>query len=380
MAEKHYLQSELEDLLQSGPDMWEFLQKGSWDGCWYWDLERPENEWMSEEFWRLFGVDPATKRHDPGEWQDLIFPEDGAVALQNFKRHCEDPNHAYDQIVRYLHTDGSTDWVRCRGIAIRDEQGRPVRMLGAHTDLTAVKRAEQAAQADRRAAEIANDDLRTFAYAVSHELKSPSNTLSVLLSEIQDTQGDKLDAEGAEFLGMATETVQRMLSLIEGLLGYTRMVGNAQNKATVDLNAVLDGLLQDLRAEISESNAQILIGPLPEVQGIELQLRILFQNLLQNAMKFRRADVSPKIEIQNTTPTGAEAVSITVKDNGIGLPEDSKDKIFDLFKRLHNREAYAGSGLGLSVCRRVAHNHGGDVVAASSEGQGSAFTVTLART
>jgi len=105
------------DLVQKDPEMWRFLQHGSLDGVWYWDLEAPDNEWMSPEMWRLFGIDPETKSHAPAEWQDIIFAEDLAVALENFEKHCADPAHPYDQIVRYWHSDGSTVWVRCRGIA-----------------------------------------------------------------------------------------------------------------------------------------------------------------------------------------------------------------------------------------------------------------------
>ncbi|MEM9146717.1 MAG: PAS domain-containing protein [Pseudomonadota bacterium] len=142
MKDKNYLEQELDALIRDDAKTWAFIRSGSLDGVWYWDLTRPDEEWMSAEFWRLFGIDPATKAHKASEWQDIIFPEDLALALENFNRHCADPSHPYDQIVRYRHADGSTVWVRCRGIAIRDAKGQPIRMLGAHNDLTPVKRAE----------------------------------------------------------------------------------------------------------------------------------------------------------------------------------------------------------------------------------------------
>jgi PAS domain S-box-containing protein len=119
------------------------LQSGSLDGIWYWDLENPENEWMSRRFWTLLGHDPEKKKHLASEWQHLIHPKDLQVALKNFERRCEYPNHPYDQVVRYRHKDGSTVWVRCRGIAIRDKTGKPIRMLGAHTNLTQQKAVEE---------------------------------------------------------------------------------------------------------------------------------------------------------------------------------------------------------------------------------------------
>jgi diguanylate cyclase (GGDEF)-like protein/PAS domain S-box-containing protein len=138
MQKQHYLKDELYKLVASQPEIFDFFQRGSLDGLWYWDLENPEHEWMNERFWELLGYDPAEMKHLASEWQDLINPDDLQVALANFEKHCEDPSHPYDQVVRYRHKKGHTVWVRCRGIAIRDEQGKPVRMLGAHNDLTAL--------------------------------------------------------------------------------------------------------------------------------------------------------------------------------------------------------------------------------------------------
>ena len=142
-SDSSYLRDELYALLSSSSEVFDFLQNGSLDGLWYWDLEDPEHEWMSARFWELLGYDPTKKKHLASEWQDLIDPGDLKVALENFHAHCADPNHAYDQVVRYRHASGRTIWVRCRGIAIRDKQGKAIRMLGAHNDLTELKETEE---------------------------------------------------------------------------------------------------------------------------------------------------------------------------------------------------------------------------------------------
>lgn len=139
----HYLKTELYKLVQEDHKIFDFFQAGSLDGIWYWDLENPENEWMSPQFWENFGYDPATKRHLVSEWQNLINQEDLKLSLENFDKHKKDPNNPYDQIVRYKRSDGSTAWVRCRGLIIRNEKGEPIRMLGAHTDITALKEVEK---------------------------------------------------------------------------------------------------------------------------------------------------------------------------------------------------------------------------------------------
>lgn len=140
---ENYLKIELYNLVKTDAKIFDFIESGSLDGIWYWDIENTENEWMSPRFWEVLGYDPACKKHLSSEWQDIIFQEDLKVALENFKKHCEDPNHPYDQIVRYSHKNGSTVWIRCRGIAIRDENGKPIRMLGAHTDVTKIKEKEK---------------------------------------------------------------------------------------------------------------------------------------------------------------------------------------------------------------------------------------------
>ena len=142
--EEHYLKKELYSLVQGEQGVFEFLQRGSLDGIWYWDLENPTNEWMSPEFWTTLGYNPATKKHECSEWQEFIFPGDLVVAQKNFQLHCENPEHHYDQTVRYRHKDGSTVWVRCRGLAIRDSAGKAIRMLGAHTNITELKKTEAA--------------------------------------------------------------------------------------------------------------------------------------------------------------------------------------------------------------------------------------------
>ena len=141
---EHYLKEELYSLVRGGDEIFEFLQSGSLDGLWYWDLLKQEEEWMSPEFWRLFGYDPAEMPHSPSAWMEAIHPVDLDLAVENFQKHLADPNHPYDQIVRYRHkTEDRWITVRCRGIAIRDEDGTPTRMLGAHTDLTALREREE---------------------------------------------------------------------------------------------------------------------------------------------------------------------------------------------------------------------------------------------
>lgn len=141
-SDGNYLKKELYELIRNDETIFDFIQESSLDGLWYWDLENPENEWMNSRFWITLGYDPGEMPHLSSAWQDIINQEDLKIALDNFNRHSENPGHPYDQVVRYTHKNGSIVWIRCRGIAIRDNTGKPVRMLGAHHNITALKNAE----------------------------------------------------------------------------------------------------------------------------------------------------------------------------------------------------------------------------------------------
>ncbi|MBI9066908.1 MAG: PAS domain S-box protein [Salinivirgaceae bacterium] len=139
---ENYLKKELYDLIKKDERIFDFIQESSLDGLWYWDLENPENEWMNARFWTTIGYNPENMPHKSDAWQSIINQDDLKTALNNFTKHLQDPDQPYDQIVRYTHKNGSTVWIRCRGMAIRDEQGKPIRMLGAHHDITDLRTAE----------------------------------------------------------------------------------------------------------------------------------------------------------------------------------------------------------------------------------------------
>nr|WP_238935852.1 PAS domain-containing sensor histidine kinase [Sulfitobacter mediterraneus] len=332
---------------------------------------------MSPELWQLFGIDPATKTHSPDEWQDIIFPEDLALALKNFEAHCADPDCPYDQVVRYRHADGSIVWVRCRGLAIRDETGKPIRMLGAHTDLTAVKKSEENAREGWRAAELANSELKSFAYSVSHDMKAPANTLKLLLDEMEHLGFGAEGGEAKSILDMAQQTVARMQTQIDDILDYTSVIGLEPELEPLDLSKVAADAVAALQADILVANGEVKIGPLPWVNGAATQMNILFQNLISNGIKFRRKDVAPVVRIDADIDPVDGKVTIRFTDNGIGISEADQPRIFALFQRLHTRENFAGTGIGLPLCLRIAMIHKGSLEVASTPGEGTCFSLIL---
>ncbi|MGB0175582.1 MAG: PAS domain-containing sensor histidine kinase [Owenweeksia sp.] len=169
----NYLQKELYKLIKQDDDVFDFLQQSSLDGLWYWDIENPENEWMNRSFWETLGYDPDEMPHKASAWQDIIFPEDGQQAMKQAQAHFADPSNPYDQVVRYRHKDGHTVWIRCRGMAVRDKDGKPLRMLGAHTEITDYKKQEQELRKVKNLLEKSNQAARIGTWEVDLVTQTP---------------------------------------------------------------------------------------------------------------------------------------------------------------------------------------------------------------
>ncbi len=279
---------------------------------------------------------------------------------------------------RMKHRDGHWVWLHSHDtIFERDENGEVLRHIGTATDITAQKEAEARALLEKRIADEANDELRSFAYSVSHDLKAPSNTLSMLLSEMETALANDDKDDLADLLASGDETVTRMGVLIEDVLHYTRVIDGGGPHAKCDLSKIADDVLVDLRAQISSSGAEIETGPLPVISGNEAQIRILLQNLVVNAIRYQPAGATPKVWISSETDPVARQLTLRVRDNGIGIDPKLQERIFTMFARLHREQDYPGTGLGLAICRRIATNHGGVISVESAPGEGSVFSVTL---
>lgn len=374
----HYLETELTDLVQRDPAIFRFLQDGSLDGLWYWDLKEPDNEWMSDQLWRVLGHDPDAMEHSPRAWQDLIHPQDLQTALANLDAHIADPDHPCDQVVRYTAADGTLRWVRCRGIVIRDDQGVPHRMLGAHNDLTQLMRtkAELAARVQELEAaqaelQVSNQALRRFVSIVSHDLREPARTLRSFSDLLERRCGDQLDARGAVYLEHLQGGSVRLTEMLGALTTLSRLATQPARADQVDLDQLLREIVDDLAVAIAGSGAVVEIAPLGHVQGDAALLRVLFQNLVANGIKFARPDTPPTVRVFR------ERDAICVQDDGIGIPDTAGRRIFAPFARLHARGTYEGTGMGLSLCNQVVELHRGHLDYRSTDGHGVTFVVTL---
>jgi light-regulated signal transduction histidine kinase (bacteriophytochrome) len=241
-------------------------------------------------------------------------------------------------------------------------------------DITARKQAERQLAASAEELARSNRDLEQFAYAASHDLQEPLRLVATYCDLLKRRQGDKLDAEGREFVDYALDAAQRMQQLIDGLLDFARVGNRAPAREPTDLNDVVRDALANLELALAECGGRVTFDKLPTVPADRTLLSQLFQNLISNALKFR-AERPPRIVIQ--TLRRGQLWHFAVIDNGIGIDPRHAEKVFDIFRRLHSREQYPGTGIGLALCKRIVERHGGTIWVKSQPDKGSAFHFTL---
>ncbi|SEW09393.1 ATP-binding protein [Natrinema salifodinae] len=258
-------------------------------------------------------------------------------------------------------------------------------MIGVARDITERQERE-------RQLEESNKRLEQFAYAASHDLQEPLRMVSSYLQLIESRYADALDDDGKEFIEYAVDGAERMKAMIDGLLAYSRVETQGDPFEPVDLDEVVDDVLEDLRLQIEESDAEITVDDLPRVEGDPSQLRQVFQNLLSNAIAYSgdepprvhitaqrgadRGDRSARSEVGEGGAAG-EQWTISVRDEGIGIDPEDKDRVFEVFQRLHGREECSGTGIGLALCQRIVERHGGEIRVDAEPGEGSTFSFTL---
>ena len=223
----------------------------------------------------------------------------------------------------------------------------------------------------------ANREQAEFTYALSHDLKTPINTIDMFLQTLLEDFEDVIDDEALELIHIASETADRMKQLIDDVLEYSRVVDHTFQAEAVDLSRLIEEITVDQQSAFAAAEAELVVGDLPMVRGNQFQLRVLMTNLLSNALKYRAKDRKPQIRVHAEQDPEGLKVCVAVSDNGIGIREDRQAHIFELFKRLHTFDEFEGSGIGLALCKRVAENHGTEISVTSEEGAGSVFSIWL---
>jgi two-component system, LuxR family, sensor kinase FixL len=270
---------------------------------------------------------------------------------------------------------GSIYWVNTTIVPFLDEKGEPDQYVAIRYEITQRKNAEEQLRVYAGRLESSNRELQDFASIAAHDLQEPLRKVLAFGDRLNTRFGSLLGEDGRDYLERMLSSARRMRKLIDDLLTYSRVATQAKPFETTDLNEILAEVLSDLELRIEQAHGKIEKENLPTIDADPSQMRQLFQNLIANALKFHRKDAAPVVQI--TVKNTRDRCILSVADNGIGFDEKYLDKIFTIFQRLHGKQEYEGTGVGLAVCRRIAERHGGSITAESSLGGGARFVVSL---
>lgn len=332
-------------------------------------------------------------------WAKRIHPDDRKTYQQLYDDHVK-RRQPFRTEYRLMRHDGEYRWMLENAKPLFSTDGAFIGYIGTCAEVHDQKleaqelesRFVQRTQALHEAninLKRSNEELRQYAYIASHDLQEPLRKIVTFSGRIQKKFADALPEQGNEYLSKIMASAQRMTRLIDDLLTFSRTIHQNRKFVTVDLNDVLQEVLQDFDLIIAEKNAIVRVGHLPTIEAVPLQMAQLFYNLVGNALKFTSPSKPPLISIE-TEEVAPEEIQrrlpqvepgayrkIVVRDNGIGFEPAFSEQIFSIFQRLHDRDTYMGTGIGLALCRRIINNHGGDLYAEGKEGEGAAFYILI---
>ncbi len=305
-------------------------------------------------------------------WYELIHPEDLKRALEEISK-IRLSGKAGVVSLRALHKDGHTVDIDAHMVAIMKD-GKPIGSRGVMMDVSERQRLVNAQIRYAAMLRRSNEQLQQFAYITSHDLQEPLRMVISYLQLLERRYSNALDSDAHEFITYAVDGATRMKELITGLLQYSRLDADQELQEPISAQDVLDRALTNLSVAITDSGAVITHEPLPRVQVDSLQLMQLFQNLIGNAIKFHSNE---PLKIHIGAEKREDEWLFHVKDNGIGIAPEYQERIFAMFQRLHTRTEYAGTGIGLAICKKIVERHGGRIWVESAAGEGATFYFTL---
>ena len=274
----------------------------------------------------------------------------------------------------YRCKDGTTLPVLMEERRLEDETGRIIGFRCTIQDITHRQRAQEELTKTLQELRRSNSELEQFAYVASHDLQEPLRMVTGFVQLLARRYGGKLDSDAEEFIGYAVDGAHRMQRMITDLLAYSRVATRGKPPGLVSCEVILDQTLANLSVAMEENGAVVTHDPLPTVRADSAQLLQVFQNLIGNAIKFR-GDAAPRVHVGSERRDSDWVFS--VRDNGIGIEPEYYERIFVIFQRLHGRDEYPGTGIGLAICKRIVERHGGRIWVESELGRGAAFYFTL---
>ncbi|MDC7999369.1 sensor histidine kinase [Gilvibacter sediminis] len=354
-------------------------------GSWRWNVNTDEFS-FSDNLFRLLGEQPNSFAPTIENFMRFVHPEDVETLKDQVAQMKVDMDLPFIYY-RVVHKNGTIRYLKAYGKSIMDTEGN-VQLLGTTTDITDEIDSFNALQKRNKELELNNKELAAFNYVASHDLQEPLRKIQTFLSRLEDSEATSLTEKGQTYMQRINVAASRMRLLIDDLLQYSRSSKSDEDKVPSDLNELLQSALIELEEPIENNQAEIVADPLPELQVVPFQIQQLFINLIGNALKYRKEETAPVVRIQYSSvdktdhPILSQSVAerfhkIDFKDNGIGFESEYGEKIFTLFTRLHNKDEYSGTGIGLAICRKITDNHRGHITATATPGSGAIFTIYL---
>lgn len=342
-------------------------------GVFEWDIAGGGKVTWDVNTHKIFGVTPGEFEGNSESFEEMIHPEDAVETINeiNFAVKNLHQNNTSHRIVKA--DTGEVRWISTRRIITRDSNGSPLTMTGVVWDITDEKQ-QEALKIQTVLLESQNRELKEFTYIASHDLQSPLRTLGNFVQLLEEDSDSQVSEDAKWYLSVIKSSTVRMKDLIQDLLTYSR-IGRHRDKVEVNLQVILESVINDLNLEITNSGARIEVGALPTLLLYETEIRLLFQNLLSNSIKYRKPDATPIISVE--AKDDQNSWCITIRDNGIGIESQYFEKIFMVFQRLHDQTEFEGNGIGLAHCRKIIQLHEGTISVDSEVGVGSVFSIKL---
>lgn len=331
-------------------------------------------------------------------WKKIIHPDEVSKITKRWKHSLKTGND-FEMEIRFLNKKGEYKWHLIRATAMKDESGNIVKWLSAATEIqkqieqrteleiAVENRTDDLKQANQELLKI-NKELEAFTYGSSHDLQEPLRKIQTFAGRILEKENQNLSEKGKEYFHLMKNAAERMQTLIQDLLAFSRINAAERKFEKIDLNVIIEEVKEEFKEMIAEKQAVIEVKEICVVNIIPFQFRQLMQNLFSNSLKFCNPKIPPHIIIECRNikyskknmlnlPTQKEYNHIRITDNGIGFEREFSEKIFEVFQRLHSKEEYAGTGIGLAIVKKIVDNHNGTITAISELGKGTTFDIYI---
>ncbi|MCA2536323.1 MAG: PAS domain S-box protein, partial [Microcystis sp. M57BS1] len=364
--------------IQESNERFNLSARATSDIIWDRDIKKNITIRNSDNINKLLGYTKSVSQSPEFDWFALVHSEDRDRMIHYINSVLNDPSQYFMEYgYRLKRQDESYAYLFDKAYIIRDESGTPVRIIGSTQDITRIK--ENEVQLKKRADELAvsNLELEQFAFVASHDLQEPLRMITSFLTQLDNKYNDILDEKAKKYIFFAVDGAKRMRQIIMDLLEYSRVGRIESALEEIDLVVLISEIEILLQKKVKEKNASIYYHNLPVIYSYKSPIRQVFQNLISNALKYSKVVIPVEIVIKCSAEK--EYWKFSVADNGIGIHSEYFDKIFLLFQRLHARSEYSGTGIGLTVSKKIIDNLGGEIWVESEEGKGSIFYFTLPR-